>query len=101
MLMLKDLAAMFLIGDGVIGLVTPERHVRRWLRWRSLGPAGDARHRRRAALRAAAGAEAVIGLWFASRLPAKSSPASGQPRRVRPASPAPALTSPVLAGRAR
>ena len=73
MLVLKDVAAMLLVGDGMIGLLTPERHVRRWLGGRPLGPAGEAQEKRRAALRLAAAVEAAIGLWFASRLPAKPS----------------------------
>ncbi len=72
-LILKDIAAMFLIGDGVMGLLTPERHVRRWLGGRPLGPGGDAKEKRRAALRAASVIEAAFGLWFASRLPAEDS----------------------------
>ncbi len=64
---------MFLISDGVMGRLTPERHVRRWLDGRALGPGRDAKEKRRAALRAAAVVEAVVGLWFASRLPAERS----------------------------
>lgn len=73
MLILKDVVAMLLIGDGVVGLLTPERHVRRWLGGRPLGPGGDMKDKRRAGLRLAAGIEAAVGLWFASRLPAEAS----------------------------
>ena len=72
-LILKDVATMLLIGDGMVGLLTPERHVRRWLGGRSLGPDADAKEKRREAIRLAAAVEAAFGLWFASRLPAKPS----------------------------
>ena len=70
MLMLKDLGLMLLVGDGVIGTVSPERHLRRWTggRW-PLSKSGNPATRRRL-LRAAALAEAGAALYMARRLPA-------------------------------
>lgn len=68
--MLKDLAMMLLVGDGVIGAVSPERHLQRWTggRWR-LSSTGDTVTRMRL-LRAAAVTEAGAALYMAVRLPA-------------------------------
>ena len=69
MLMLKDLGVMLLVGDGVIGAMSPERHLRRWTggRW-PLSTTGTSVTRRRL-LRAAALAEAGAALYMARRLP--------------------------------
>jgi hypothetical protein len=70
MWMLKDLGLMLLVGDGVIGFVSPERHLRRWTGGRLPLPSeGDpATHRR--ILRLAAVVEAGTALYIARRLPA-------------------------------
>lgn len=65
---LKDLAAIVLIGDGVVGAVAPRRHS---LLWRS-GPAGYRAligwfAQRPVLTRVLAVAEAAAGLWFALR----------------------------------
>lgn len=71
MLVLKDLATMFLVGDGVIGAVAPDRHLRRWTggRWPSPQAPGAAARQRRL-LRLAAVTEAGVALYLAVRLPA-------------------------------
>lgn len=74
MLLLKDLMAMLLVGDGVLGAAWPTRHLRRW----SGGPGAlrqgiELAARHRAATRAAALVEVGAGLWFASRLPGRRS----------------------------
>lgn len=68
MLVLKDLGTMLLVGDGVIGAVSPDRHLQRWTggRW-PVASAGDPVRRRRL-LRAAAAAEAGAGVYLAVRL---------------------------------
>lgn len=70
MLMLKDLGVMLLVGDGVIGAVSPERHLRRWTggRWPLSNTGNPVLHRR--LLRTAALVEAGAGLYMALRLPA-------------------------------
>ncbi|MCF6744982.1 hypothetical protein E9529_11955 [Blastococcus sp. KM273128] len=68
-----EVAVIVLIGDGVVGALFPVRHARRWLR----GP----RFWRRAmrpfvehpeVTRGAAVVEAVAGVWWAARLPARA-----------------------------
>ena len=78
MLVLKDLATMLLVGDGVIGAVAPDRHLRRWTggRWPVTQTTPDAAARQRLLLRLSAVAEAAVALYFAVRLPA---PRAGQP----------------------
>ncbi|MGH3442693.1 MAG: hypothetical protein ACRDUY_11755 [Nitriliruptorales bacterium] len=74
MTQLNELLAMVLIGDGVLGAVIPARHVRRWERgpepWRRTL---ECFARRPGLVRVLALAEAGVGLWYASRLPARSS----------------------------
>ncbi len=69
----SELAAMAMIGDGVLGAVMPERHVTRWImgpeRWRPLRVFAD----HPGLTRAIGAAEAAAGIWWANRLP--SSPA--------------------------
>ena len=65
---MTEIAALLLIGDGVVGLLQPERHTRLWRN----GPAPY-----RAAMqpfvrnpgltRFAAAGELALGLWWASR----------------------------------
>ena len=68
----KELSAMALIGDGVIGALQPARHAKRWLTgpksWRR---AMRAFARRPALTRSLATAEAVGGVWLARRLRAR------------------------------
>ena len=83
MLVLKDFMTMLLVGDGVIGAVAPDQHLRRWTggRWPS-SQAPDA-GRRRLLLRLAAVTEAGLALYFAVRLPAPAGD-GGRPSRWRP-----------------
>ena len=69
-LVLKDLALMLLVGDGVIGAASPERHLQRWTggRWRPSSTGAAVTPRR--LLRAAAATEAAAALYMAVRLPA-------------------------------
>ena len=81
MLVLKDLATMLLVGDGVIGAVAPDRHLRRWTGGRlPLPQAPEAAARRRSLLRLAAVTEAGLALYLAVRLPA---PTRGRPSSLR------------------
>lgn len=69
MLVLKDLGTMLLVGDGVIGAVSPERHLQRWTGGRLPAfPTGKAAITRRRLLQAAAVVEAGAGLYMAVRL---------------------------------
>lgn len=65
----SELAAMAMIGDGVLGTVMPERHVSRWIlgpeRWRPMRVFGE----HPGLTRAVGAAEAALGLWWAARLP--------------------------------
>jgi hypothetical protein len=67
----SELAAMVMIGDGVLGTVMPERHASRWIMgpqaWRPMRILAD----RPGLTRALSAAEAAAGLWWAGRLPAK------------------------------
>jgi hypothetical protein len=80
MLVLKDLVTMLLVGDGVIGAVAPDRHLRRWTggRWPS-SQASDA-GTRRLLLRLAAVTEAGLALYVAVRLPAPAGDGGGPSR---------------------
>lgn len=65
---IKEFALMVLVGDAVLGIVQPRRHVARW----KVGPWAPvmARAAERPALtRVVAGAELAVGLWYAGRLP--------------------------------
>lgn len=67
-----EVLAMSMIGDGVVSVVQPRRHVLRWL----VGPAVQRRWfgyfaARPGLTRVAGAAEAALGLWWASRLPAR------------------------------
>ncbi|MGB2570951.1 MULTISPECIES: hypothetical protein [Micromonospora] len=68
----SELAAMVMIGDGVLGTVMPERHVSRWIlgpqRWRPMRVFAE----RPALTRALGAVEAAVGMWWAARLPATS-----------------------------
>jgi hypothetical protein len=67
-----DLAAMVMIGDGVLSAVMPERHVSRWI----LGPQGLRPMQvfvdHPGLTRVLGAAEAAAGIWLANRLPAKA-----------------------------
>ncbi len=68
MVLIKETVAMVLIGDAVLGLVRPRRHVARW----QIGPWAPAMawmRQRPTLTRALAGAELAAGLWYATRLP--------------------------------
>jgi hypothetical protein len=63
---LKELGAMMMVGDGVIGLATPERHCRLW----KVGPEPCQRlmeqfAERPGLTRAFCAAEVALGLWLA------------------------------------
>ena len=66
----RDVASIACIGDGVVGLLIPARHARRYemgpMWWRDL-----MRHlaRRPALTRAVAAGETAVGLWLATRRP--------------------------------
>ena len=67
----KEVVAILLIGDGVVGALIPRRHVQRW----ETGPRAWQRLMRAFAVRPQmtrllAVAEAVAGIWYAYRLPA-------------------------------
>lgn len=71
MWLLKDLGLMLLVGDGAIGVVSPERHLRRWTGGRLPLPLDDeTASRRRMLLRIAAAVEAGSALYVARRLAA-------------------------------
>lgn len=70
MWMLKDLGLMLLVGDGVLGAITPERHLRRWTGGRLPAAAGGNAASRSRLLRLAAVAEAGTALYLARLLPA-------------------------------
>jgi hypothetical protein len=67
-----DLAAMIMIGDGVLGAVMPQRHVSRWI----LGPQGMRPMQvfvdHPGLTRVLGAAEAAAGIWWANRLPARA-----------------------------
>ena len=68
-----EVAAIMVIGDGVVGALFPARHARRWLSgprlWRrAMRPFVDHPE----VMRGAAVVEAVAGLWWAARLPARA-----------------------------
>ena len=69
-----DLAAIILIGDGVVGALFPRRHTLRWVRgplpWRRTMRAFVERP---ILTRAAAVVEVVAGVSWAARLPARPS----------------------------
>lgn len=68
MVLVKELVAMVLIGDAVLGIARPQRHVARW----QVGPWAPAMAwagQRPVLTRALAGAELVVALWYAGRLP--------------------------------
>jgi hypothetical protein len=65
---LKEIAALMMIGEGIIGAVIPRRHLRLW----KFGPKKyqkfiDASARRPNLMRIASAAEAGLGLWWAMR----------------------------------
>ena len=71
MVLIKETLAMVLIGDAVLGLARPRRHLARW----QVGPWAPAMQwgRQRPTLtRALAAGELAIGLWYASRVPART-----------------------------
>lgn len=70
MVLIKETIAMMLIGDAVLGLARPRRHVARW----QIGPWAPAMawSRQRPVLtRALAAVELAAGVWYAGRLPAR------------------------------
>lgn len=65
---LKEIAAMAIIGEGIIGALYPRRHMRLW----NFGPKKyrkfiEASARRPNLVRIAAGAGAGLGIWWAMR----------------------------------
>jgi hypothetical protein len=70
MWMLKDLGLMLLVGDGMIGVVTPERHLRRWTGGRLPRSVHGGRGSHRNLLRLAAAVEAGTAIYMARRLAA-------------------------------
>jgi hypothetical protein len=65
---IKELVGIILIGDGVVGLVDPERHARLWRR----GPEGYQKVmgelvRRPGATQLLSAAEIALGIWLAAR----------------------------------
>ena len=67
----REVLAILLVGDGVVGALIPRRHVQRWesgpKAWQRLMRAFAVRPR---VTRLIAVAEAVAGIWYAYRLPA-------------------------------
>ncbi|MGE0128571.1 MAG: hypothetical protein AB7U82_10870 [Blastocatellales bacterium] len=64
----KEIAAMMMIGEGIIGALTPRRHMRLW----DFGPKKyrnfiKASAKRPNLIRIAAAAEAGLGVWWALR----------------------------------
>lgn len=65
---ITELAALLMVGDGIVGLMQPERHTRLW--WsgpRRYREAMEPFVRSPALTRVAGAAEAAVGLWLASR----------------------------------
>lgn len=66
----SELATMVMIGDGILGTVMPERHTTRWIlgpqQWRPMRVFAE----HPALTRTLSVAEAAVGVWWASRLPA-------------------------------
>jgi hypothetical protein len=67
----SELAAMVMIGDGVLGTVMPGRHATRWImgpqEWRPMRVLAE----RPVLMRALSAAEAVAGIWLANRIPSE------------------------------
>ncbi len=64
----KEIAAIMMIGEGIIGAIIPRRHLRLW----KFGPKKyrnfiDASARRPNLIRIASAAEAGLGVWLALR----------------------------------
>jgi hypothetical protein len=81
----KELIGMLMIGDGVLGLIEPRRHIGLWRR----GPAPwqmmmDPFIDRPGLTRCIGAAEAILGLWLASRQ-GDSWEVADSPRRSRAA----------------
>ena len=71
---LSEIAAILLIGDGAVGALLPARHAARWVQ----GPVWWRRSMRLFAerpelTRASALVELGLGVWWAARLPARTS----------------------------
>lgn len=65
---IAEVAALLLVGDGVVGLMQPERHARLWRSGpRPYREAMQPFVRHPGLTRVAAAAEAAVGLWWASR----------------------------------
>lgn len=65
---ITEIAALLLIGDGMVGMLQPKRHTRLWRR--GPGPYRAAMEpfvRHTSVARVLGAAEAVAGLWWASR----------------------------------
>lgn len=63
-----EIAALLLVGDGVVGMLQPERHVRLWQRGpRTYRAAVEPFVKHPGLTRVLAAAEAAAGLWWASR----------------------------------
>lgn len=70
---IRELLAMVAIGDGILGLVEPRRHVARW----ETGPWAGAMAwagRRPGLTRVMAGAELLVALWYIRRLALRPPP---------------------------
>lgn len=68
MTQIRELLAMVAIGDGILGLVEPRRHVARWAAGPWAGAMTWAR-RRPGLTRAMAGTQLLVALWYVRRLP--------------------------------
>ena len=63
-----EIAALLMVGDGVIGMLQPERHARLWQSGlRPYRAAMEPLVRHRGLTRAIAAAQVAAGLWWASR----------------------------------
>ena len=65
-----EIAALLMVGDGIVGMLQPERHTRLWQSGPGPYRAAMKQFVRHPGLtRVVAAAEAAAGLWWASRQP--------------------------------